>query len=1183
LGNCWEIGFLGRLVDKMEISYHIRLLGTIQVEGANEPIRDFESRKSLALLGYLVRQDQPVSRSQLADLFWGNKAESRGRRNLSHELSLLSKKLPGCFQADYHMIQFQPAVGYWIDTLAFEALVKQSRGAGEWGDREIGRWGEVSDAPIRSGEETGLRPEKLAEAVALYRGDFMAGYYLDDCPEFETWLLREQELWRRWVTEVLDRLITHHIQYGQDQQAQVYVRRWLALEPWREEAHRQLMLLLARMGNRSAALAQYETCRRFLAEELAVEPAAETVALHEQIKAGELSWGAEEQGSQGGIFPASPHLPISPFPHAPAPLHNLPAQTTPFVGREPELARLADLLTDPTCRLVTILGAGGMGKTYLALAAAAAQLDRFNHGVYLVQLTALQSVQALAPTLAQALNFSFYQGGDPWQQLLDYLRSKQMLLILDNPEHLLASVQAGAGVETWLIQLLNAAADVKILVTSRAKLGLQGEYLLPLVGLEVPPLQPPIAILESTQYSAVELFRQSARRVQPDFQLSADNWPDVAQICRLVGGMPLGIVLAASWLELLSPVEIAAHIQQNLDFLETEGADLPERQRSMRAVFDHSWTLLSGRERHLFAQLSVFRGSFDLRAAQAVTAASLAELRGLVNKSFLQRTPSGRYELHELLRQFGAEKLFEYAPVWPDQDGPGEASAVLDIRDRHSAYYCAFLQAREAGLKGPQQSHALAEIQMDYENIRLAWRWAAEQGQVERLAQAVDSLGFFYDWSGRFQEGENAYRFSAEQLATDASVDRFLLLSRLLTWQALFCRRLGQPEVAGRLFQESLSCLNRGELRDRNILSEQAFVLLEMGKYIAYTDRDEAKQLLEQSLILSQMLGDRWAAARTLASLGSMAWHLSRDEEAKECLQESLAIRQELGDQRGMAKTLNMLGRVIRHQGQLEACEQLQQESLALLQKIGDQDSIAQVSLDLGISLCWLGRFREGLSLLEDSLAISSNLGHRSALALANCHLSEANLHLGKYEQAHAHAQTALTLFREIGDQRGIGFSLGFQGWIASIEEDYPQARQLLQESVVFLRKIRQPVALGFTLASLGGVACYIDGFQQARQYLLESLRIAVETKAFFLLHVASAFVALFLAHQGQPERAMEIYTLATRFPYVGCSRWFEDVVGRHIAAVAATLPPEVVTAAQERGRARDRWATAEELLGRLS
>jgi tetratricopeptide (TPR) repeat protein len=234
------------------------------------------------------------------------------------------------------------------------------------------------------------------------------------------------------------------------------------------------------------------------------------------------------------------------------------------------------------------------------------------------------------------------------------------------------------------------------------------------------------------------------------------------------------------------------------------------------------------------------------------------------------------------------------------------------------------------------------------------------------------------------------------------------------------------------------------------------------------------------------------------------------------------------------------------------------------------------------MSLCWLGRFSEGLSLIEDGLRIYSNLGHRSGLAQADSSLSEATLHLGYYKQAYDYTQLALTLSRDTGDHQRFGFSLLIQGALALIEEAYIEAQQLLQESVIVMSKMRGQVPLGFALAALGYIASKTNNFQQAQQYLLEPLQIAIETKAFFLLHVALAFVALFLANQGQHERAVEIYSLASRFPYISNSRWFEDIAGRYIAAVAAPLPPEVVTAAQERGQARDAWATAEELLETL-
>jgi len=397
----------------------------------------------------------------------------------------------------------------------------------------------------------------------------------------------------------------------------------------------------------------------------------------------------------------------TPTPPAGAPRHNLPVQTTPFVGREAELTELGRLLADPGVRLLTILGAGGMGKTRLALEAGAAQLNNFERGVYFVSLAPLDAVEAIVPTVAEALGFSFYEGGEPRQQLLDYLNQKTVLLLMDNFEHLLD----GAGLVT---EVLETAPDVKVLSTSRARLSVQGEQLFHLSGMDFPDWETPEDALE---YSAVKLFLQSARRVQPGFELAAGDLRYVARICRLVQGMPLGILLAAAWLTMLTPAEVAAEIEASLDFLETDLRDVPERQRSMRAIFDHSWNLLTAREQAVMQALSVFRGGFAREAAQQVAGASLRELRSLVDRSLLQRDPAGRYGIHELLRQYAAEKLRKV---------PAEDAAA---RDSHCAYYAGFLQGREAQLLGRGQRQALAEIGAEIENVRTAWDWAVARAR----------------------------------------------------------------------------------------------------------------------------------------------------------------------------------------------------------------------------------------------------------------------------------------------------------------------------------------------------------------------------------------------------------------------------------------------------------------------
>ncbi|NIP84114.1 MAG: AAA family ATPase, partial [Planctomycetales bacterium] len=510
------------------------------------------------------------------------------------------------------------------------------------------------------------------------------GLYLHRCAEFEIWLVGERERWRQRVASVLGELMAHHSQRGEYDEGLRFARQLLALEPWREETHRQVMRLLAYSGQRGAALAQYETCRRVLAEELGVEPAEETTRLYEQIRDGELA------------------IPVS--LQAPARKHNLPVQITPFVGREAALAGIADRLQDPTCRLLTLVGPGGCGKTRLALEAAAAQVDNYAHGVFFVSLAPLDSAEAIVPTVAEALGFRFYEGGEPQQQLLDYLHQKAMLIIMDNFEHLLD----GVGLVT---DVLKTAPKVTILATSRARLNVQGEHLFPVAGMSFPDEE---TAKDASQYSAVRLFLQSACQAQPAFEVTTNSLADVARICRLVQGMPLGILLAAAWVRMLTPAEIADQISgeigQSLDFLEADLRDVPQRQRSMRAVFDHSYRLLTQREREVFQGLSVFRGGFTHQAAQYVTDASLRELRSLVDKSLLQRDPGGRYGIHELLRQYAAEKLLG--------EGPAEEEAA---RDRHCTYYAGFLRQREAHLIGRNQKQALAEVGAEIENVRAGW------------------------------------------------------------------------------------------------------------------------------------------------------------------------------------------------------------------------------------------------------------------------------------------------------------------------------------------------------------------------------------------------------------------------------------------------------------------------------
>ncbi len=335
--------------------------------------------------------------------------------------------------------------------------------------------------------------------------------------------------------------------------------------------------------------------------------------------------------------------------HPTAELHNFPLQPTPFIGRIDEVTEIADMLTDPACRLLTLVGAGGIGKTRLSIRVATQDLPDFVYGIFFVPLQPVPSADLLVSALADALSFSLRGQESPETQLVNYLQDKEMLLVLDNFEHLMPQ-----GIEL-ILTLLQACPSLKLLVTSREVLNLQEEWLYHVRGMPTPRHKEKTNI---ESYSAVQLFVERTRQVRRDFSL-ADEQAHVVRICQLVEGMPLAIELAASWTKMLPCSEIVSEIQHNIDFLTTNLRNVPEHHRSMRAVFDQTWKLLTRKERDVFKRLSVFRAGFRYKAAKRVTGASLPVLSTLIDKSLLQTEPDGRYQIHGVLRQYGAEQLVQ--------------------------------------------------------------------------------------------------------------------------------------------------------------------------------------------------------------------------------------------------------------------------------------------------------------------------------------------------------------------------------------------------------------------------------------------------------------------------------------------------------------------------------------------
>ena len=343
-------------------------------------------------------------------------------------------------------------------------------------------------------------------------------------------------------------------------------------------------------------------------------------------------------------------------------LDNLPGQLTPFVGREIERKRIAEQLADPDCRLLTLVAPGGMGKTSLALAVAREQLETFKDGVWFVPLAAVADAEQMLFAVTDAL--TLFPTQDPKAQLLSHLEDKDMLLLLDNLEHLSEL--------TLISEMLASARGLKILATSRAQLRLRAEWLFDVSGLSFPKKD----TISAETYDAVELFLQTASRLAPDLRFEASDLQVISRICRLVAGMPLAIELAASWLRILAPEDIASEITQSLDVLETSAPDMPERHQSIRAVFDYSWELLTPKQQVALAKLTIFKGSFDRQASVSILKLSTRELLELVSKSLLQRDADGRFALHPLIHFYASEKL--------------AANGLESLSTNHAQYYAEF-------------------------------------------------------------------------------------------------------------------------------------------------------------------------------------------------------------------------------------------------------------------------------------------------------------------------------------------------------------------------------------------------------------------------------------------------------------------------------------------------------------
>ncbi len=969
----------------------IQLLGDFGLSYQGQPVQGFDKPRLQSLLAYLLwHRDAPQSRQHLAFLLWPDSSEAQARTNLRKLWHRLRQTLPDAdrfLEADVQTIQWRLDAPVSVDALEFEQAARQASSITAW-----------------------------QEAIALYRGDLLPNCYDD-------WLLAERERLRQLLSESLERLALL-LEAKRDYRLAIsYAQHLLRHDPLREETYRLLMRLHALSGDRAGAVRVYQTCVAVLKRELEVEISPATRTAYEQVMKLEAA----------AVPAVSP--PLQPR------RHNLPFQLSSFIGREREIAQLKRWLLQT--RLLTLTGPGGGGKTRLALQVAGELAGEMKDGAWVVELAALSDPALAIQAVAHALGVQEQPSRPLPDTLADHLQIKELLLILDNCEHLLAAC-------AQLSQLLlRSCPGIRILATSRERLNVPGETVWPVPPLSL-PASPHLALDTLLQSEAIRLFVERAAAALPTFALTPPNAAAVAHICQRLEGIPLAIELAAARVRLLTPAQIASRLDDLFQLLGHGSHVAPPRQQTLRATMDWSYALLSPKEQTVFRRLAVFAGGFTLAAVEGVCPDEgermkakihpsdiLEGISQLIDKSLIVADMQGgeaRYRLLEPIHQYAAEKL-------------RESGELEQAQARHSLFFLHFTEETEPKLKGAEQIAWLNRVEMEHDNLRAALSYALATGKAELGLRFVVALNSFWQLRDYLSEG------------------------RAWTEQAL-----------GQNFRPE-----RAELR-----AQALNALLHLA--VMQGDYTTGKLLADESLVMFSELGDKQGIADTLKYLGNIAWHQSEYGTAQTLLEQGQALFQEVGDRLGMADSLHYLGHVALDQGNYEQANAFFRDSLSLFREIGHAESIATLVGDVGLLAYLEEDYATARLFFAESLALFQATDSKDGTAMSLHRLGDVERCEGDDTGAETLYNESLALFQQTGRKVFIANIRHNLGYIAQHRHDYALAATYFKESLSLFRDIGDKKGVAECLMGLAGLICAQGHPHQAARLFgaAEALREAV-------------------------------------------------------------------------------------------